>query len=1191
MDVSPDDQPAQAFRCSSTDEALDITACEDPKSGKLFVLWIDIQRVFGNVKYIKSNGRSVPFLKDENFADQAGTSRNIPSVSVSTPADEFRSRDSVPTIMSSPVGTNFTQPLTQSMVTTPVADINLNDRPLTVYSGRVSGDTQLSLHSLQAVTPGQEIQQMMEYVNTNLVQLQNSMNENKHLQAQLVHMQGQALENQEKMKQMQEETLSRLAIIQNRVEAVLTQTYELHEYPIPRLFIVLPKAESFRNKITGLFSDHFRLYFLCECGTHTMTENTKTLHEIHMAKHEGYDLEKPTEFFERYGSYIQAMMYMIKFGISAAGIAVPPLANFKVVDGLDSAQKYMDYLKKNIGPLVDDTIKFLSKTENGSGSELTAYDTEFDRLEALEGADLRQLDSYLKIKDEGRVLGNLYRIVTQQGHVKWVCLDHYRASYREASIQQLREIVEVNSGKFIEQEGRIEVEITTNTLAKQFYTAMIQAHGIQELEITLKWDASMDELRSLADAVTKTNVARLVVNGSNFNSPTRDVINRNQRFEPILQLASNSRVQSLQLKNFTDFFARIDNPKMGSTPRLRTFSMDSGIPLKDKALKSFNKFLKHCPTLTTLELKLHHQLLMDLVKSDTLRKLRFLESIAIDCGSLSILASISTGKIQGISVTVVGRLDSLQSDDLKFIKQGYLTQLTITYIPQKVDEDRVVDILRHSPKLNHLHIKCQEDRCKSLANSDELSLHHQGLVTLVTSNAVMNLQNLESLMIDCERFSISTHFSSDRSQNTVVTIERLCALNADGIKFLQDGHLSQLTVKHTSQKSDIGQLIDIIHHSPKLGRLKVGCRTESCLAITNQVISARETAQQKSGSCLRTFQLMEEGFVSIDDDRDWDYKSRIQCHVFFAENSSTFDMRTWIRLQLIMPVTDEDPVYDFVRSYGYSIVTLNGQWTFSDHFAALLGETISSKDSKELQIERLGVTPYFLTTPGIAHLDNVIAKSQNLDALDLHLRDLDEEGQVEKGIQLMTRHHKLLDTVELFGFALEQWLPMIVSSFPTRNSLPKLVSMELGSYSRTDCPASCVHWIVTMLSTSTRSASSSKNPKSSTQQSGGLKRFSLKWVILKQQEWEAVIEGIDTLVIQQLSFEGSNFSQTELKLLVDRFPAQDLAASPLLSSLDIRDTDITNDTNTRALCETLQKKAPGMVFRGISLESPKEPQT
>lgn len=198
--------------------------------------------------------------------------------------------------------------------------------------------------------------------------------------------------------------LDRLATIQSRVQTVITQTYELREYPSPSLFIVLPKTVGALDKITSPFSHQFLLYFLCECGAHTMDRNSMTPHEILLAKHEGYDLEKPSEFFRRYGSWVLALV--IKYGVTTAGL--------EILDRMDSAQQHMDYIKKNIAPLVDTTINLLygAKRKNEMGEKMTLGHTEMDQLEALQGADLRQLGSYLKVKDKGRVLANLYRMVT-----------------------------------------------------------------------------------------------------------------------------------------------------------------------------------------------------------------------------------------------------------------------------------------------------------------------------------------------------------------------------------------------------------------------------------------------------------------------------------------------------------------------------------------------------------------------------------------------------------------------------------------------------------------------------------------------------------------------------------------------------------------------------------------------------------
>ncbi|KAF9922732.1 hypothetical protein BGZ65_009370, partial [Modicella reniformis] len=50
----------------------------------------------------------------------------------------------------------------------------------------------------------------------------------------------------------QQQTLNHQVILENHIQAVMTQNYELHEYPIPRLSIVLPKPKRRRDKVTSL---------------------------------------------------------------------------------------------------------------------------------------------------------------------------------------------------------------------------------------------------------------------------------------------------------------------------------------------------------------------------------------------------------------------------------------------------------------------------------------------------------------------------------------------------------------------------------------------------------------------------------------------------------------------------------------------------------------------------------------------------------------------------------------------------------------------------------------------------------------------------------------------------------------------------------------------------------------------------
>ncbi|KAF8930010.1 hypothetical protein BGZ58_008532 [Dissophora ornata] len=522
-----------------------------------------------------------------------------------------------------------------------------------------------------------------EAMNKHFGSLQVEMDKNKELQKQMLELQQQSLEKQK-------QALDHLAIIQNRVQTVVNQTYELHEYPIPRLFIVLPKAMRRHKRLGKIFSKQFRLFFLCECGAHTMREGSKVQHKIHLAKHEGYDLEKPTEFFAKYGPYVLAMMQMVKYGFTVAEFIVPALAHTGLVEGIDAVQQGLDFAKSNIGSLVEDTINFIQGQQDSAngGMSLEGGDqTDVDNLQVLEGADLRQLQGYLSVSDKGRVLGNLYRIVTLEGHVKWVCIDHYRENYRESSTLQLRDLVSANSGTFIEEKGRIEVKLATGIRAMQFYDVMTKARGIQELAITLQWDVTLDDLRTLAAAVNKANVVYLIVDGSSFKGgPALDLINRGRRFDPILELMSNARIQCIKLHNFEEFCLRVGSSSIVMAPQLRLLSIGLSVSLYEKTAQLVTEKMDH---------------------------FKALETLAIICNGRSITVRFSRGKVHAMAMSVHALVD-LSEDELKYCAMGRLRKLEVSNTPAEADEGRLAAILQQNLGLEEIVVGCDVERLPAI---------------------------------------------------------------------------------------------------------------------------------------------------------------------------------------------------------------------------------------------------------------------------------------------------------------------------------------------------------------------------------------------------------------------------------------------------------------------------------------------
>lgn len=518
--------------------------------------------------------------------------------------------------------------------------------------------------------------------------------------------------------------LNRQVLLENRVQALMTQNYELHEYPIPRMFIVLPKPKRRKDKITHPLTKQFRLYFLCECGDHTAGAGRGNLpNKIHLAKHEGYDLDQPSEFFDRYGSYVLAIMKFLKYGAMAAEVVVPPFALFKVVEGLDTIQKSLKMTADTIGSLVDETIKHIQDLQ---GSKQNDRDTssgpmKLDDIEALEGADLRQLQLYLNAKDKGRVLGDLFRIFTHEGHVKWVCIDHYKENYRKTAIRRLKEVLSANGGYFNEERGEVSIHLASEAAADQFYEAMVKARGVRRLYIALKWDATLSDLRKFASAITKANITRLTMTGQFLKGPVLDMINDGRRYDPILELMSNGRVQEMSLSYFDKFYQRIDVSSMLADSQLRKLELSArpyfflpsyrySRPLKAILLR----LLKRCPCLVELYVDVSGlcEAFEDLTTA--IPTLPALERMEMLNGDNRVTIRTFQCEIRSVEVSNV-YMDILSSDKELLLRKGCITDLC-GYMSAG-DVPRLIDVMQWNPKLRNIDIECKLQDSQSIMDA------------------------------------------------------------------------------------------------------------------------------------------------------------------------------------------------------------------------------------------------------------------------------------------------------------------------------------------------------------------------------------------------------------------------------------------------------------------------------------------
>ncbi|KAG0007752.1 hypothetical protein BGZ80_004268 [Entomortierella chlamydospora] len=501
---------SQAFQLRGSFETTFIPSILDNTAGCQVIRWKDIQRVFKDIDCIMNEGNLVLFMTDDDLEDL------IPLRIVHHPGITLE------VVVGSPsVG---------------AASVEPSDPP-PMYS---------ILHPI------------LEKEKAPLDRPTVPQSDTSHVSATDI-----GLENQMGLQQ----TLRHLSIVHRRIRNILSNNRELYENPPPRLFFILPKASQARNNTGGPAPKQFQLYFLCDCGQHTSTYISKVRHEVHVAKHEGYDLERPKEFLERYGLYTMAMMQMIKYGFEEEGIVIPELTESDLTSNIEGAQRHINFATKSITSLIDETISYIQhlRDDIGGYSENDENKTELGTSREEESLDLQQIDSYLNIENEEQTLGNLSRIITQDRHVRWVCSDHSREIYRDSAVQELETFVDANQGTFIEEKGRVIMKIKSRAMAKEFYRIMSKNCGIQELETAFEFNASLKTLDVFSSVVTKANILSLSLNGQNINVGNTTC---SRTFGPIMKIMCNKRIQSIQLQNFKDLHLHTNVPTVDVSDQL-----------------------------------------------------------------------------------------------------------------------------------------------------------------------------------------------------------------------------------------------------------------------------------------------------------------------------------------------------------------------------------------------------------------------------------------------------------------------------------------------------------------------------------------------------------------------------------------------------------------------------------------------
>ncbi|KAG0310273.1 hypothetical protein BGZ99_000547, partial [Dissophora globulifera] len=615
------------------------------------------------------------------------------------------------------------------------------------------------------------------------------------------------------MMHTQSQIMDHQVLLQSRIDSLITQTYEMFEYPIPRLFIVLQKPKRHRDMIAKPFKRQFRLFFLCECGEHTMREGNKRIsHEIHLAKHEGYDIDQPTEFFRKYGPYVITIMTALKYVVATAGLVIPTLGHF--VSGIEAVQKSFSITAHEVRPLMDETIRHIRREVGSSsdGIDTESGQTELDDLEVLEGADLRLLESFLQIKDQSRVLGNLYRIITLTGRVKWVCIDHYRENYRQKAHLVLKDLVYANGGIVYSQRFAM-VRLISINFAKRFYEALGKAKKIQRLQIDFKWDATIDDLRRLATAMTNANIENLTLFGSEESKGrTLDAINSGCRYNPILKLMTNSRIKKLKLADLGNFYHHISDPSLVATRCLEYLEIDSPFSLSDKrSMSALFRILKLCPGLKHLIISPNNRpgAVIAFFK-DWTPPYPSLARIGLKLNRNYADVVYTLGLFKSVSLQVC-TVDDLSSE-VENLLRGHISALDLDVTPSNVlgSQLQLFNVIRCFPEVENF-----------------LRRSISALNSYVTPSNVLESQLIDAIRYNpcLSRLTIKQNSSDTLSYIDAIISTRRDILSAGGTSQLKEASLSFSCIASLQSRSTIsinfeGNVLEptmstevIIHHS------------------------------------------------------------------------------------------------------------------------------------------------------------------------------------------------------------------------------------------------------------------------------------------------------------------------------------------------------------------------------------------
>ncbi|KAF9110242.1 hypothetical protein BGX27_006609 [Mortierella sp. AM989] len=510
---------------------------------------------------------------------------------------------------------------------------------------------------------------------------------------------------------------------------ILSQNFALHELSIPRLFIVLPKDASDWDP-DDLYDNKIQVYFLCDCGQHTqlcmnstattMTaassvdsnqinqKATKMEHRLHLAPHKGYQLANSFAFLKKYGTQVLSLLQMFRYGIEVPGYEVPSTENLAKEEEIASSPALSEGIEVALYRAIELVQRVLQHGDGGFSR--TDQGSNADDLLCFQNQDYELIPTYLKAGSDilatfENTTAGLYRIITVEENVKWVCHDHYAPFCRPTISDGLKGVITSFQGTYDERRGSLHVCLPSLPKEKYFYQELEKSQSIIELSLILAWSVTQKDLKDLVNRMEKnTRITSISLACSKFGS---SFLSRNKRQDSVLQLLALPRLRVFGFGEMDGFLDRACAVPWFS--QIRSLDLKGFTDWKQQGTR-LPIFFRNCSKL--MELKLNCQNIefafvaaqeafetLDIIQQNQFRRLK-LATAQGEC----VQVDYSRGRI--VSMDVVAFLESFPQFTIAFgviRRLGFAAQIDPVSENGRQTLEKIIRTQRH---LEEVRITC-----------------------------------------------------------------------------------------------------------------------------------------------------------------------------------------------------------------------------------------------------------------------------------------------------------------------------------------------------------------------------------------------------------------------------------------------------------------------------------------------------